>query len=267
MIMHSMFQKLRGHDWSIVLVEVLLLALGLLAAFQVDRWWEQRAELQEERTYVLRLIANIEADIPHINDMLETQTLRQSYVDLLMQVASNPEHAADRPGEFLAAVVGASYTNYPTLRAHTFEELRSTGNMAVIRSVPAKEVLYSYYEMDRQQANFRTLFLSNEFRHWELATGVLSHAQAQWLQTNRIFALPSNVQFLREAKLDPEEFMATARRLAANQALIDWLPQIREMQAYFVFSMERQIKRADAVLEILRAYAVEIGANAGQTPP
>jgi hypothetical protein len=52
-----------------------------------------------------------------------------------------------------------------------------------------------------------------------------------------------------------------AERLAENQALIDWLPQIREMQIYFIICLDRQIERAKAVLEVLRAYADEIGAN------
>jgi hypothetical protein len=40
MIIRSLSNKLRQHDWFIVFVEVFLLAAGLLAAFQVNRWWE-----------------------------------------------------------------------------------------------------------------------------------------------------------------------------------------------------------------------------------
>jgi hypothetical protein len=35
----------------------------------------------------------------------------------------------------------------------------------------------------------------------------------------------------------------------------------REMQIYFIICLDRQIERAKAVLEVLRAYADEIGAN------
>ena len=43
--------------------------------------------------------------------------------------------------------------------------------------------------------------------------------------------------------------------------LIEVLQQVREMQMYFAFSMERQIEKTNVVLEELRAYADEIGAN------
>ena len=259
MIFRWLSKSLRQHDWFIVFVEVVLLAAGLLAAFQVDRWWEQRAEREEERGYIQRLIGNIEADIPNIKELIEIQSLRLEYVDLLMHVSQHPESATERPGEFLAAIVGVSYTTYPTLRSYTFEDLRSTGNMAVILSPEVKTALYDYYEFDRHQANFRSLYLSNEFRHWELVAGVLSPAQTQWLQDNRVFALPSNVALLRKTKQDTEEVMATADRLVADQDLVDWLPHVREMQTYLIWSLERQVERADDVLDVLRYYADEIG--------
>ncbi len=258
MIFRSLLGRLKRHDWSIVFFEVFLLAIGLLAAFQVDRWWEQRQEREEERVYIQRLIGNIEADIPNIKTLIEIQSLRLEYLNLLMHITQNPESATERPGEFLAAIVGASYTNYPTLRSHTFEDLRSTGDMAVIRSPEVKAAVYGYYEFDRHQASFRSLFLSTEFRHWELAAGVLSPTQAQWLQDNRIFALPANVSLLRKTKQDIEEIMAAANRLVADQDLVDWLPQVREMQAYLIFTLERQAEHANDVLEILRDYANEI---------
>jgi hypothetical protein len=258
-IIRSLSNKLRRHDWFIVFVEVLLLAAGLLAAFQVDRWWEQRAEHEQERVYIQRLINDIEADIPTIKELIEIQSLRLEYADLLLQVAQDPESATERPGEFLAAIVGASYTGYPTVRSHTFEDLRSTGNMVVIRSHEVKAAIYEYYEYERTQSLFRSLYLSTEFRHWELAAGVLSLTQAQWLQNNRVFALPANVSLLRETKQDFEEIVATADRMIADQDLIDWLPQVREMQVFLIFSLERQAEEASDVLNVLRGYTDEIG--------
>jgi len=43
--------------------------------------------------------------------------------------------------------------------------------------------------------------------------------------------------------------------------LIEVLQQVREMQMYLVFSMERRIEKIKVVLEELRVYADEIGAN------
>jgi hypothetical protein len=258
MIFRSLISKLRQGDWFIFLLEVVLLAAGLVAAFQVDRWWEQRAERAEERVYIQRLIGNIEADIPALNKLIETQALRLDYTDLLIQVSQDPKSVTERSGEFLAAIIGASYTNYATLRSYTFDDLRSTGNLTVILSSEVKEELYDYYEFDRHQANFRGLFISTEFRHWELASGVMSHTQRRWLQDNQIFALPANVPLLRKTKQDTEEILAAAERLVVDQDLVDWLPQLREVQTYLIFTLERQVERADDLLNVLRDYADKI---------
>jgi len=52
-----------------------------------------------------------------------------------------------------------------------------------------------------------------------LAAGVLSPAQAQWLQDNRVFATPANISLLRKTKQDNEEIMATSAHLVADQIL------------------------------------------------
>ena len=40
---HALLLNLRRHNWPIIIGEVSLLAIGLVAAFQVDRWWENTA--------------------------------------------------------------------------------------------------------------------------------------------------------------------------------------------------------------------------------
>lgn len=259
MILGSIIKNLRRHDWFVVVMEVTLLAIGLLAAFQIDRWWEARADREKERVYLQRLIDEVAADIPSVQGMIEMQSIRLDFADLLITVSQDPQRALERPGEFLAAVIGASYTNYPVLREHTFQELRSTGNLAVIRSAAIKSALFDYYERDRQQGNFVSLFLSIELRHQELAAGIRTTEQALWLQENQVFALVADMPFLLESEHDPDEILIAAQRLANRHELVDWLPQVREMQIYLLFSMERQVARSEALLNELRAYAAEIG--------
>ena len=65
--------------------------------------------------------------------------------------------------------------------------------------------------------------------------------------------------YRHQTKPDLNETRAAADRLAANQACIYWLPQVRDMQTYLIISLERQVDRAERVLDILIAYAEVIG--------
>ena len=48
MIIKRMARFIRQHDWSAVIVEIIVVIVGLMLAFQLDRWWEQRGERAQE---------------------------------------------------------------------------------------------------------------------------------------------------------------------------------------------------------------------------
>lgn len=56
-----MSRFIRQHDWSAVVVEIIVVIVGLMLAFQMDRWWEQRGDRAQEAEYIARLIADVEA--------------------------------------------------------------------------------------------------------------------------------------------------------------------------------------------------------------
>ena len=85
----------RRHDWFTVVIEVLVVMLGLLLAFQLDRWRDGIAERHQERTYINRLIVDVESDIPDIEYAIALQTLRLKLVDLLMEVVLDPAAATN----------------------------------------------------------------------------------------------------------------------------------------------------------------------------
>ena len=51
-LVRRLTESIRNHDWFFVVVDVLVLVLGLLLAFQVDRWWEQRRDRREEQVFL-----------------------------------------------------------------------------------------------------------------------------------------------------------------------------------------------------------------------
>ncbi len=57
----------RKQDWFIVVIELLVVIVGLMMAFELDRWREEIGEKKLERVYTLRLIDDIESDIPKLD--------------------------------------------------------------------------------------------------------------------------------------------------------------------------------------------------------
>jgi hypothetical protein len=257
-IIRRMAQFIRQHDWSAVVVEVLVVIVGLMLAFQLDRWWEQRGERAQEAEYVERLISDIETDIPWLDYSIQLAELRLEMADLLMTVSRDPDAAATSPVMFLAAVRQAAftYTQHPT--SHTFEDLRSTGNMRLLRDADIKAGLYDYYDFEEMQSQFRPIQHFIETRHFELAAGILSHEQDVFIQDEFFIISPGELDEYEGPIPNLDEVRAAARRLASNPGFIAWLPESRHIQVEQITMHEYRREKAQTALQALRSLADEL---------
>ena len=218
MFLKSLAGHIRKQDWFIVIIELLVVVVGLMMAFQLDRWWEAIGEKKLEGVYIQRLIGDIESDIPELENAIQLAYMRKDYTELLMAVVEDPEIAAQQPTSFLVALDQASFTYSPVLRKATFDDLRSTGNMRLIRDQDIKTRLHDYYRFDESQLQYRPLQFSVEFHHFKLASGVRSNKQVRFLQDKWLLVGPDNLEEVQNSDPgDPGEIMAAVERLRNNQ--------------------------------------------------
>ena len=104
MILHSIAKSISKQDWSVVFIELLVVIIGLVLAFQIGRWWEERDDRAHEQEYITRLITEVEDDMGQINHAIELAEVRQGFGDLLIEVMADPVVAEQQPAMFLAAV-------------------------------------------------------------------------------------------------------------------------------------------------------------------
>jgi hypothetical protein len=259
MIIKRFAQALRRQDWFAVFVEILVVIVGLMLAFQLDRWWEDRGDRAQEAQYVDRLIADVEADIEALEFAVELQNIRLEMAELLMAVAADPEEAMRRPVEFLGAVLQSSYLYTPIPTSHTFDDLRSTGNMRLLRDTDFKDLLHDYYGYEANQRQFQEIWFQWQLRHLELAAGVVSHEQETYIQDTWLYFGPDEIEQVRNASMDPDSVRASVGRFLGRQELIDWLPQMRSMQILQIRRNESMLEKAEAVLSELQDYRESIG--------
>ena len=255
MIIRRLAQFTRQHDWSAVVVEIIVVIVGLMLAFQLDRWWEQRGERVQEAEYVDRLISDIESDVPDVEYAISLAEVRLEMADLLMTVTRDPAAAVAAPIMFLAAVRQAGFTYTPKLNSHTFEDLRSTGNMRLLLDLEIKDGLYDYYGFEETQSQFRPIQHTRESRHFELAAGVLSYGQAVFIQDNFFVVKPGSIDSFDGPRPDLDEVRATADRLASNSPLIDWLPEVRDLQVEQIAMHKIGLEKAQTVLQAMQRYS------------
>jgi len=158
--------------------------------------------------------------------------------------------------EFLGAVNQAAYTYTPSLTSHTFEDLRSTGNMRLLLNQDIKDGLYDYYGYDESQRQFRPMEFNKEHRYFELVAGVLTHEQEILAQDNfRLFS-PGRIDEIENFQPDLKQVRAAAERLRDRTDVVQWLPQIRALQIEQRDTHRNRLERANSVLNALQAYAI-----------
>ncbi len=258
MILKRIATHFRQQDWFTVVVELLVIVVGLLLAFQVDRWRDFREDRQLEATYIDRLIRDVDDSIPDIERAIEAHYLRRDFVELLMDVSVNPQAANEYPVLFMCAVIQSSYTYSPSLTAHTFDDLRSTGNMSLIIDQNVKDALYDYYGFDQTQYQFRPLQIAQEFRHFELSSGVLNHEQARYVHNNWFIVNRANIDKVRAASYDLDEIQSIVERLRSRPELIDWLSSTHELQVDQIRTHEIRLELALLARKALTDYAGRI---------
>jgi len=252
MLIRRIIDRIRRQDLSALISELAIVVVGIFIAIQVDAWWKHRDDLQRELTYIARLTEDIERDLVSINNSIALAELRYDFSNLMIAAAANPEIARQRPAEFMTAIHQSSFTHTPSLNSDTFEELRSTGGLSLLRNEELKAALFEYYRYDQSQRQYMNLQLMTEFRHFELASGILSNEQYVWLQDEIGYVAPSrpiDVQFTPQ-QLD--DIVDAARRVSDSPALIAWLPESRSMQLELKYTHESRLERATALLDILR---------------
>ena len=258
MILKRIATGFRQQDWFTVVVELLVVVIGLLLAFQVDRWREFREDRELEATYIDRLIRDVDYSIPDIEYAIELQSLRRDFVELLMNVSVDPLAANEYPVVFMCAVLQSSYTYSPTLTAHTFDDLRSTGNMSLILDQNVKDALFDYYGFDSGQWQYRPLQIAQEFRHFELSSGVLNHEQSRYVQNNWYVVNPQKMDEIRAETYDLDEIQSIVERFRSRPDLIDWLSNVHELQVDQIDTNNRRLEFALQAKKALTDYAAEI---------
>jgi hypothetical protein len=245
---------IRAQDWPALFSELIIVVVGIFIAIQVDSWWQHQDDLRKEELYVSRLINDVERDTERINRSIGLAKYRLSLSDLLIEAALDPTVARVQPVNFITAVQQAAFTHTPSLNSDTFEELRSTGGLTLLRNDQLKSSLFEYYRYDQTQRQYLSLQLMTEFRHFELAAGVLSNDQYVWMQDEMGYVSPFERPDVTFTDQQMNALVEAAERLGNSPDLVAWLPESRSMQLELIATHESRLERANALLTVLRDY-------------
>jgi hypothetical protein len=132
-------------DWKRILAEVAIIVASILLALAVDEWRHGQQDRKLESEYLERLNADLVDNL----DILERQKMQESsqikHARLIYPLISHGEWGDLDQFTAVVASYEASPSATPVWVDYTFEELKSTGRLGLVRSAEIRTEILSYY--------------------------------------------------------------------------------------------------------------------------
>ena len=138
-------QRLKEQDWMAVAIEVLIVVVGVLIALQVSNWNDARKDSARGQDYLRRMHSDLRQDVDSIADI---SAFRRQVYDYGMAAMAYAEHGTpyqDSAWKTVLAYYQASQLWPYRIPDTTFQEIRSKGEMDLIRDPALRKQISSHY--------------------------------------------------------------------------------------------------------------------------
>ena len=219
MLFRRISHRIREENWLALGLELTMVIVGILLAFQVDRFYEGWQDRQLEDRYLARLATDLKSDTAEITDVVVRIEERLSQIQLLTDAIDDPRVAGAHPSDFVHAIEQVTWRSVPTITTNTYDELQSTGRMALLRPEGLRNSLAEYYRFITDQ---RRLGLGEDDQdRFRLETlGLLSGEQLSAIEDASSYDLD----------VSSEEAMEIAKGFASRGAAHPWLSRLMKYQ-------------------------------------
>lgn len=213
MILRKLARAIAEQNWFTVTLEILIVVVGIFIGLQVDDWNEARKDRAREAEFLDRIDAELALDIGEFDRSIALAQTRAGDAELVLASLADPALPARQPTEFVRAIVRAGFTYSAVISDHTFEEIKSAGELGIVRDVDLRASITRYYQH------------RNQTSQWD---HVREMNQAEYIKRQvSIVSTPHLLAFSRSRagmEVTPEEATATFERMRERTEYIDWLP-------------------------------------------
>jgi len=138
------------------LTEFVTIVVGVLVALAADGWRADLAERRLEDEYLERLQQELEADAVIFARAREAFAAKEAPLSRLLELKPRQIDAEQLAADLTAASRWS--WNFPRANSTTFDEMRSTGRLGLIRDTEIRQAVQEYYaryEIDRATMDAR----------------------------------------------------------------------------------------------------------------
>ena len=204
MILRRLSQSLKEQNWTAIVIEFILLVSGVFLGIQVANWNAERVDATRAQAYLERIRADIDADLTNYQDRLRFWGDVSNYGAKGLAYAETADAKGATQWDLLLAYFQSSQVAEFYTTDSTFEELKSAGELGLIKDTQFRDELSQYYSL-----GFNPL-LTERPRYREHVRGVIPLAVQTYIWAKCYSTDSGGVQKMLPCQSPIDEKMATA---------------------------------------------------------
>lgn len=142
---HNRVSELLLEMWPAYLIEIVVIIVGIWITFAVEQWRDNSKEAALEKVYQKNLLADIGADQQSLKYSIDNTRIILADGNQLLSFIKQPNANAISPLKADSDLQNIlSRPKFITSDA-TFSDLKSSGNLRLLKDIRLKNLLFSYY--------------------------------------------------------------------------------------------------------------------------
>lgn len=220
--------------------EIILVVIGILIALSINNWNENVKNRRLEISYLIRILNDVDNDIIQFERAKKTAQQRNDRVLFLQHAIKDADLVQKSPDYFVSSIVIAGYTLKPSISNHSFEELKSSGRLALIQNEALRISITKYYDFENSSSQWDFIDKDVQLKFRENSLGILNQDQ--------LSKVISRADTLNFSKNDVDGIY---QRFLTKKKFHSLLPQVFQTKYGTIAIMNNSKKNAERVkLEI-----------------
>lgn len=142
---HNRVAELLLEMWPAYLIEILVIIIGIWITFAVEQWRDNSKEAELEKVYQKNLLADINTDQQSLKYSIDNTRVILADGNELLNFIKQPNTDPLSPARADSDLQNIlSRPKFITSDA-TFSDLKSSGNLRLLKDIHLKNLLFSYY--------------------------------------------------------------------------------------------------------------------------
>lgn len=138
-------QRLREHDWTAAVIELVIVIVGILIALEVSNWNDDRLDRERAGHFLGRIHADLQIDRRNIDTTLAFWAKVSDYGRSAIANGEQGTLAGSSAWKTVLAYYQAGQTMPFVANDTTFEEMRSSGDLGLIADERLRAELADFY--------------------------------------------------------------------------------------------------------------------------